>query len=440
MLVQPNSRAPARSRFRVIATWLRDPPHAVLLFTATAWVVVLGMILTHRTFVTNDSISNYIHVWYVADQFWNGHGIPLHMPVLGHGDAYAFPYGFIPWATAALLRPIFGDWIVTLWLVVGFIGVVAAQWWAFPELRRQWWPALLLVNPMLVEAPLLGQLPFLWAVAMLFAAIGCWKSDRRLLAALVAGAAQATHPAVILPIAGVLVLARLWWEPSRRALVGWYALSLLVAVPAVWILLASPSVADAGRATLLKTFFGTLALRAIVVASPFIGLLAQRTPLARIQPLIYVGLIALTVGLIPVRHNEYAVRSLTRTPDESLLLFVHSSDFAPGATYRILRVGDGKVGMYDLVRNGGRLDSEPFPESIDRRSFGSASEYLKFLSARHVDYVLIYDAYDQRYATNEHDLLRRMAIGPPASECVSHATAGLGFEVYRIRDASACPA
>ena len=145
------------------------------------------MILAHKIFVTNDSISNYIHVWYIADRLYGGHGVPLRMPVLGHGDAYAFPYGFIPWMTAALLRPLFGDWVVTLWLVAGALGVIGAQWWAFPELRGGWWTALLLANPMLVEGPLLGQLPFLWAVAMLFAAIALWRRERFVAAAILLG-------------------------------------------------------------------------------------------------------------------------------------------------------------------------------------------------------------------------------------------------------------
>lgn len=436
MLVQTNPTARRYSRGGALLVWARIPAHAALLATAMAWIAVLMMILTHDVFVTNDSLNNYIHVWYVAERLWSGHGLPLRMPVLGHGQAFAFPYAFIPWASAALLRPLFGDWIVTLWLVVGFAGVVSAQWWAFPELRSAWWPALLLVNPMLVESPLLGQLPFLWATAMLFAAVGCWRNDRPLLAAVLWGAAQATHPAVMLPISGVLLLAWLWFEPRRRALLGAYAISLVIASPAVWLVLASPAVEDASTATLLKTFFGTVILRAVVVAAPFIGIVAQRTPLNRIQPLLFGGLIALTIGLVPVRHNGYALGALTRKPDESLLAYVRSPDFRAGATYRLLRVGDGKVGMYDLVRNGARLDSEPFPESIDRRSFASTSEYLAFLQRRRVDYVIIYDDYDARYRTNEHQLLRQ--ISGAASRCARRISGRLGYEVYALALDATC--
>jgi hypothetical protein len=430
MHVQTNRRG-AAGRIASAATALRDPGNAAFAAVGAAWAIGLAFILAHRIYVTNDSLSNYIHVWYVADRFWHGHGIPLRMPALGHGDAFAFPYGFIPWFTAALARPILGDWAVTLWLVLGALGVIATQWWAFPNLRGGWWTAMLLADPMLVEGPLLGQLPFLWATAMLFAAIALWRADRRLLAAVVFGAAQATHPAVILPLAGCVVLARLYWEPRRAQLLALYALSLAIAAPATYLVLASPAVGDASTATLLGTFFGTLVLRAIVVGAPFIAIFAQRTPLGRIKVPALVIIASLNLILVPLRKNEFGWTALVRTPDTSLQTFIDSPAFDPAGEYRLLRVGDGKVGMYDLVRAGARLDSEPFPESIDRRSFASAAEYARFLQHREVEYVIVYDAYDRRYKTNEHHLLAEMAQAAEAP-CAEAVSRGDGFDVYRI--------
>ena len=126
--------------------------------------------LSHPIFVTGDSLNNYAHVWYVSQRFWHDHAIPLRMPVLGHGEAFAFPYGFIPWFTAALLRPLLGDWVVTLWLVLGALGTVAAAFWALPELRRGYWPALLLINPPLLDALVSDQMSFLWAARNCFSA------------------------------------------------------------------------------------------------------------------------------------------------------------------------------------------------------------------------------------------------------------------------------
>ena len=114
------------ARSSAIALWI----------VGAGWAVVLLLILRHAVFVSDDSISNYGHVWYVSDRIWRYHHVPWSMPVIGHGKALAFPYAFVPWISAALLRPLLGDWVVTLWLVVGTIGLIAATFWAFPELRR----------------------------------------------------------------------------------------------------------------------------------------------------------------------------------------------------------------------------------------------------------------------------------------------------------------
>src|SRR5205823_1016719 len=203
------------------------------------------------------------------------------------------------------------------WLVLGFAGTVAAMWWAFPEVRGGWWFALLLIEPMLVESVLLGQLPFLWATAFLFAAIACWRRSSPIAAAVLLGLGQATHPAVIVPIGAVLVVARLYFEPHRLKLLAAYAVSLAIAAPAIWLTVASPTVSESSRAALLSNFFGTVSLRAIVIASPFIALAVLRTPLARVPAMIFVGLIALNAILVPVRHNEFAWGALTRKADAS---------------------------------------------------------------------------------------------------------------------------
>jgi hypothetical protein len=108
--------------------------------------------------------------------------------------------------------------------------------------------------------------------------------------------------------------------------------------------------------------------------------------------------------------------------------YLQSDAFHPGATYRLLRVADGKVGMYQLIRAGGNLDSEFFPESIDRRSWPDIASYQAFLERRKVDYVVIYDAYTQRYRTNEHDLLDALVTGGCAERMPRNEA---GFDVYQ---------
>jgi hypothetical protein len=89
--------------------------------------------------------------------------------------------------------------------------------------------------------------------------------------------------------------------------------------------------------------------------------------------------------------------------------FSASSQFRPGLTYRLLRTSDGKVGMYQLIRAGGRLDSEFFPESIWGGMFASERDYSDFLRTRHVDEVLVFHQVPGHVHTNEPQLLARMA-------------------------------
>ncbi len=145
---------------------------------AVAWLALLVAILRQPVFLTTDMVSNHVHIWYVAEQLWHGHGVPLHMPVLASGDAYAFPYAFVPWLVGAVLWPLGGDRVVTALLVVGCVAVVAATFWALPRLRRGWWAVVVLLNPSLIMSLMLGQLPFLWAAAAFMVAIGMWRRDR----------------------------------------------------------------------------------------------------------------------------------------------------------------------------------------------------------------------------------------------------------------------
>ncbi len=420
-------------------------PRLIVTLVCMAWAAVLALVLSHRIFVTGDSLNNYAHVWYVSQRFWHDHAIPLRMPVLGHGEAFAFPYGFIPWFTAALLRPLLGDWVVTLWLVLGALGTVVAGFWALPELRRGCWPALLLVNPPLVDALVSDQMSFLWAVVMFFAAVACWRHDRLWAAVLLCGLSQATHPPVMLPIAGLCVLIAQWRDPALRPrLLPAYIATVVIALPAALIVLLSPTVADTSRSVQLSNLLGTDVWRSGVIGLPFVLVWLQRHRPAAARWLLP-SLIVLNLLMLPPRDGFFAWGALLRRPDQSLLTYTSSSQFVPGATYRILRVAeglhsDGKVGMYQLLQAGARLDSEFFPESIDRRSWDSTADYARFLERRHIDYVLIYDEYDRHNGTNEHELLRQLAEQPVRLEslrlCTTLQVRQDGYDVFQVqRDA-----
>ncbi|MDE3094952.1 MAG: hypothetical protein KGK07_03010 [Chloroflexota bacterium] len=423
-----------RAALLVLVRPMGRPGGMVLLGASAALAVILALILRHPIFLTNDSMNDYAHVWYVSDRLWSGHGLPVHMPVLAHGRAYAFPYAFIPWTLAALVRPLLGDWAVTLGLVLGVLAVVAGTLVGFPEMRRPWWAAMVILNPVLLEGPLLGQMPFLWAAAFLMFAIAAWRGGRTLLAGLLAGCAGATHPAVLLPLIGALVLVRMRWEPRRGRLVAAYVLSLVLAAPAAYFTLASPVFSETSVPRIVANFFGTVGLRALVPAAPFIGLALQRTPLARAPLLIVAVLIALNAAFVPLRHDAYAWRGLMREPDRSLDGFFQSGRFVPGATYRVLAAGDAKYGMYQALRHGAVLDSEFFPESMALRSWPSEHAYGDFLRKRTIDYVIIFGAYDRGYGTNEHALLRAMAARGPVTGrvCVRAIEHRPLYDVYAI--------
>jgi hypothetical protein len=322
--------------------------------------------------------------------------------------------------------------------VLGFLGLVVAMFWAFPEIRRGWWAATALVNPALVIAPIIGQPPFIWASAMLMVAIGCWRRKRYIEAAVLAGVGQATHPAVVLPIAACFVLGYLVWGTDRRQLLRVYAISLIIALPATWIVFVSPVFVDSSALVIIGNFFGTLLVRAFVFIVPILLVLFQRLRWSWLPIGGFLFALSLNVICGGVLDTRYAWGSLNRKPDTDLMKFINSPKFEPKKTYRIIRAGDGKVGMYQLVRKGGHLDSEFFPESIDRRSFPDAEAYSGFLRTRRVDYVIVYDSYDREYRTNEHPLLDEMSTRgldgcAPAVVGATHHASAEHFDVYAIR-------
>jgi len=389
-----------------------------------AWIGGLGMLLRHRLVVSHDTMINYAHVWYVSKRIWGGHGIPFRMPVLGHGQAFAFPYGVVPWLTAAVARPLAGDWIVTLWIVLGIAGLLVATFLAFPELRRGWWAATLLINPAIVAAALIGQMPFTWGATLLLLAVAAWRRDRPGWAALLAALAQVTHPGVVAPLALGLVALRLPFEPSaggaRARLLRWYALSALPMVPAAWLVVRSPVFEESSTAVKVANFVTTLAPRALVLLIPVLLVLLLRKSeghrrRAWVGPAAFAVTAALLAGLWRPLLLPEASRSLWRKPDQTMLRFLASPNFHPEATYRVLRITDFKVGVYQMLRAGGRVDSEFFPESIVRRHWASADEYAAFLARRHVDYVMIWGNYERVFHANDATRLTELEACPPGA-------------------------
>jgi hypothetical protein len=400
-----------------------------------AWLVVLGALASRSLIITLDSMSNYAHVWWVAEHVRHGHHIPFRMQVLGHGEALSFPYGAIPWVFAASLWPLLGEHSVSVTLVLGAAATIGATFWSFPELRRGWWAAATLANPLLVMAPIAGQLPFLWAAAMLLAALGMWRKGRRGWALVLATLAQVTHPVVLGPITLLVVVLWLPFDHRPRRLITCWVTSALITIPAAVLVVLSPVTQDTPVRTELAAFIETFVARAVVIVGPmFLVWVKRREHPNWAAPALFVVAVMANFLLFKPMQVDQAWRALVRKPDTVVTDYTKGSTFEAGITYRVLRAGDAKVGMYQMLRAGARLDSEFFPESINRRSWPTANAYLAFLAQRKVERVMIFDSYDQRFRTNEHQLLDKLtttscADGDPAIEVSGR---GVGYTVYAV--------
>ncbi len=234
-------------------------------------------ISTHAVFLTTDMVSNHVHVWFIADELWHSGRIPLRMPVLASGEARTFPYAVVPWLVGALLWPLGGDRVVTFVLIAGAAGTLVATFWAFPGVRRGWWAVAVLLNPALFASVLLGQLPFLWAAAFFLTSIGLWTRQRDVGATMLAGLAIATHPAVLLPISLIAVVAA--WPTAgdrRRPLVVCWSIAVVAAVPAIATTLASPILSETSAGQQIVSLLGTVGVRILVIAVPLALDLAAR--------------------------------------------------------------------------------------------------------------------------------------------------------------------
>lgn len=426
-----DARVPARDATDRAAVPLGNVALAVMV---AFWVVVLAWYLDHRIFLSSDSVNNHVHVWGIARELWHHGYLPWRMPVLGHGEAYAYPYGFANWTTAVIVWPLLGDWGVTLWTALGAVGCIVATFLAFPELRRGWWAAAVLANPVIIESLLFGQQSFAWGGALLLFGIAAWRRERPLLAALLVGLGQATHAPIVLPIGALLVAACLPFVSDRRKLLRWYALSLLITLPAVVLVFVSPGYADATTRDRLVNFIGTLGPRVLLVAMPVIFALARRTGFRVLGPLALVIALGVNGAFEYPLNVGWQWRGFTRVADTtSLDTFLRSPAFVPGATYRVLRgAADAKLGLYHVLRAGGRLDSELFPESMAMRSFATVPEYEQLLCDRRVDYVIAYDGYTRSRHTNELAILRRLASAKAPRVAVRTIEQGKTQRVYAV--------
>ncbi len=406
----------------------------VLALLIVAWVVVLAFYLRHAIVLSSDSINNHVHVWHIADDLWHHGRLPWRFPQLGHGEAYAYPYGFVNWTTAALAWPLFGDWAVTLWTVLGTVGCIVATFVAFPELRRGWWAAAVLANPAILQALLFGQQSFAWGAMLMLFGIAAWRRGARGWATILLGVGFATHPYIVAPLALVVLLLYLPFTRDRAAAIRWYVIACIIALPAVVIVFISPSASDSRPSTQIVNFLSTLGPRVFIAVLPIFYVLLRRLAWNWLAPVALVIPLALFLVLsFPLNvWAQWRVLAWDGADTASLDAYLRSPSFVSGATYRVLRGGDGKLGLYHVVRSGGRLDAELFPETMAIRDFHDVADYEKLLCDRHVDQILHFESYDASRHTNERSVLQGLATHPGERIRLQVLVNRSGFEAYAV--------
>src|SRR5262249_30984370 len=152
---------------------------------------------------------------------------------------------------------------------------------------------------------------------------------------------------------------------------------------------------DATLRDKLANFGSTLAPRLLIVLLPVMFVWARSLRVRALAPIALIVSLGLNVAFQYPLNVDFQWEALNReVSTASLDHYLSSPEFVPGATYRVLRgAGDGKLGLYHVVRAGGRLDSEMFPESMAIRSFRSLQAYDELLCRRHVDFVIAYGSY-----------------------------------------------
>jgi hypothetical protein len=188
-------------------------------------------------------------------------------------------------------------------------------------------------------------------------------------------------------------------------------------------------------------FFITLGPRIIIVGLPVICVWLRR---ARVRALAPVGIaLALVAHLgfeIPLNVGQQW-RALVHdgADTKSLDAYLRSPEFVPGATYRVLRGGDGKLGLYHVLLAGGRLDSELFPESMAMRSFRDAADYAHLLCDRDVDRIVHYDTYDEARQTNEIGMIGALEAETIRGVRLRPVARGSGWQLDAV-DRAGCAA
>jgi len=171
-------------------------------------------------------------------------------------------------------------------------------------------------------------------------------------AIVLAGLGQATHAAVVVPIAALLVVAWLSFEPHRRRLLLAYAASLVIAAPAIVLVFLTPAFTDAALGVKVGTSSGR-SHRGCSCRDP-VALGGLRRDASVDLPVLLVVSSA-QCRRSPSCPMPHRVHDLSVSPEHGSCRTSSRRPFDPTRVPRP-RHDDRRIGMYQVIQHGGRLD------------------------------------------------------------------------------------
>lgn len=404
--------------------------------------VMAASVLQRSLFVTNDSMQHYSHAWWISDQLFHHASLPLHFDLVDAGDAMTFPYGFVPYLTAAVLRLPLGDWAVTLLMVTGWLGIVWAAGMARHQLRDPWLALLFVLNPFFIDALYSFQFAAVWAT--LFFLLFVWAFERssttqaRIGAVALLWLAVSSHPALVLvPTVGYGAYL-LWQDRARfKPYLTACAFAAPFAAPFVYMTLSTPAAGETSTLTLIGSQGEAILRRGSVLAfpllAPYVAGFVRRSYL-----LVLPSVFALSVGVLVVTsgavrwddYNRGGYPGVFNAAAQTYEGFFASAEFEPGKRYRVMSPTDREEGAYAFVRNGAVLTNGFFSESWLRRDWTEA-QFACYAAYKGMDFDVIEAAYVRSYKKNEAGLLEQLVRDKRAS--VAYSDPEQRFTVYDVR-------
>ena len=429
--------------WRVVAGRNRPPGMPAWSIYVLPALAVLALVfisvdmLINPLFLASDSMHSYAHVWYISEQLFDHASLPLRIGLLDSGRAATFPYALPIYLVGALLYPLFGDWTVTMLMVVAVVGTVWTAGLVRPVMRDPWFLLLFLLNPLFIDAIFGFQFASLWSTVFFFLFVWAFERQGRLFAAGLLWLTVATHPVIGAAAVGAYGLCLLTFDRGRvRPLVAIGIPALIALIPIYYMELMTPSVRENSLLTVGSSTVLSIIERGTFIAMPFV--LAALAPQIRrlYRPLLAGGMVAAVAGVVAlsgVIRYEYGpggYYGVIHRSSDVYAEFFRSPEFQAGAVYRVLEPTEREDGMYRFIKHGAVLSNEFFNESVFRRPW-TQSQYGCYGAFKGIDFVVAEKAYVRRYGNSERDILQTLVTDGRAT--VVYSDPGGRFTVYDVR-------